>query len=234
MKFKHYFKVLLSNYFTTIKAGPLKDRKWIWISGNKYITGREEPYKTEAFLSHFKKGEIFFDIGAHIGYFSAMASVLNNGEGKVFAFEPRPMNIDFFKKHMAKNHFSDVTLFEVAVGDTDKEVRFDSNRGSATGRIAPDGNLEVKQVSVGRMVKEGSLPVPTFIKIDVEGGEIEVLKGLEELIATTKPKLLVATHNAECHSFVLEFLDKYSYSYTILNPDAVKGDTEIIALPGVH
>lgn len=232
MKIKHYFKVLLSNFYVTIKAGPLKGRKWVWISGRKYIWGREEPYKTEAFLNHFKKGEIFFDIGAHIGHFSAIASVINDGAGKIFAFEPRPMNIGFFKKHMEKNHFSDVKLFEVAVGEVDQTVRFDSNRGSATGRIDPDGNLEVKQVSIGRMVKEKSLPVPTFIKIDVEGGEICVLKGLEDVIANARPKMVVATHNEECHLFVLNFLKKYNYNFTILNPGAVKGDTEIIALPG--
>ena len=231
MKFKHYFKVLLSNYFVKIKEGPLKGRRWARVTGRKYIHGREEPYKTEAFLANFKKGEVFFDIGAHIGYFSSMASVINAGEGKVFAFEPRPMNIGFFKKHMALNGFSDVTLFEAAVGDTDKEVRFDSNKGSATGRIDPEGNLAVKQVSIGRMVKDGSLPNPSFVKIDVEGGEIGVLNGLEEVIASARPKLIVATHNPECHAFVLQFLDRHRYNYTILNPGAVKGDTEIVALP---
>lgn len=234
MKLKHRIKVLLSNYFVTIKSGPLKGKKWIWSSGGKFVSGEQEPYKTEAILENFKRGEVFFDIGAHIGYFSAIASMLNNGEGKVYAFEPRPMNAAFFRKHMKKNNFKDVVLFEAAVGDADKDVMFDSSKGSATGRVADNGDLKVSQVSITRMVKDGTLPVPTFIKIDVEGGEIVVLKGLEELISTAKPKMVVATHNPECHEFVLKFLEKYGYKYKILNPDSIKGDTEIVALPGLN
>jgi FkbM family methyltransferase len=231
MKLKHHFKVLLSNFYVRIKSGPLKGKKWIWTSGGKFIKGEQEPYKTEAILANFKKGEIFFDIGAHIGYFSAIAAHLNEGEGKVFAFEPRPMNAAFFRKHMKVNEFSNVVLYQAAVGDAEGDVMFDSAHGSATGRVTKDGDLKVKQVSIDRLISEGTLPMPTFIKIDVEGGEIEVLKGLEKVIASSRPKMVVATHNPECHSFVLGFLEKHSYRYQILNPDSIKGDTEIVALP---
>jgi FkbM family methyltransferase len=231
MKLKHHFKVLLSNFYVRIKSGPLKGKKWIWTSGGKFIKGEQEPYKTEAILANFKKGEIFFDIGAHFGYFSAIAAHLNEGEGKVFAFEPRPMNAGFFRKHMKVNGFSNVVLYQAAVGDAEGDVMFDSAHGSATGRVTKDGDLKVKQVSIDRLISEGTLPMPTFIKIDVEGGEIEVLKGLEKVIASSRPKMVVATHNPECHSFVLGFLEKHNYRYQILNPDSIKGDTEIVALP---
>jgi FkbM family methyltransferase len=231
MKFKHQLKVLLSNFYVTIRSGPLKGKKWIWTSGRKFIRGEQEPYKTEAILGNFSKGEIFFDIGAHIGYFSAIAALLNEGEGKVFAFEPRPMNAEFFRKHMKVNGFSNVFLYQAAVGETAGEVQFDSAHGSATGRVAKDGDLKVKQVSIDRLISEGTLPMPTFIKIDVEGGEIGVLKDLERVITVSRPKMVVATHNRECHSFALEFLEKHNYSFKILNPESVKGDTEIVALP---
>lgn len=231
MKLKHHFKVLLSNFYVRIKSGPLKGKKWIWTSGGKFIKGEQEPYKTEAILANFSRGEIFFDIGAHIGYFSAIAAHLNDGEGKVFSFEPRPMNAGFFRKHMKVNGFRNVVLYEAAVGNSEGDVMFDSAHGSATGRVTSDGDLRVKQVSIDRLISEGTLPMPTFIKIDVEGGEIEVLKGLENVITTSRPKLVVATHNPECHSFVLDFLEKHNYRYQILNPDSIKGDTEIVALP---
>jgi len=231
MKLKHHFKVLLSSFYVRIKSGPLKGKKWIWTSGGKFIRGEQEPYKTEAILANFKKGEIFFDIGAHIGYFSAIAAHLNKGEGKVFAFEPRPMNAGFFRKHMKVNGFSSVVLYEAAVGEVEGDVMFDSAHGSATGRVTKDGDLKVKQVSIDKLISEGTLPMPTFIKIDVEGGEIEVLKGLEKVIISARPKMVVATHNPECHSFVLGFLEKHNYRYHVLNPESVKGDTEIVALP---
>jgi FkbM family methyltransferase len=231
MNFKHFCKVLFSGFLIRIKTGPLRGKKWIATSGGKFIMGTQEVYKTEAFVNSYKKGEIFFDIGAHVGYFSAIAAVLNEGSGEIYAFEPRPMNARFFRKHMQVNNFHNVTLFEVAVGETDGEVSFDTGHGSATGCVSDTGKLKVKQASVDKMIKEGILPVPGYIKIDVEGGEINVLKDLQNIIHSSRPKLLVATHNPECHKFVLDFLSKNRYSFTILNPDSIKGDTEIIALP---
>lgn len=230
MKVKHAFKVLFSWIFIRVKAGPLTGRKWIITSGAKYILGTQEVYKTEAFIKNFKKGEILFDIGAHVGYFSAMAALINNGTGGVFAFEPRPMNAMFFRKHMKKNKFQNVSLFEAAVGDSEKTVKFDPGKGSATGHVSTGGRMKVRQVSIDKMLKEGLLPVPDFIKIDVEGGEIEVLKGLTEIISNHHPKILVATHNKECHNYAVDFLERNSYKLDILNPGYLKGDTEIFAI----
>jgi FkbM family methyltransferase len=231
MKLKHFFKILFSSFYVKIKSGPLKGKKWIATSGGKFIQGDQELYKTDAFIKNFSAGDVFFDIGAHFGYYSAIAAMINNGSGKIFAFEPRPMNAGFFRKHMKINDFKNVTLIEAAVGASDKDVQFDTGHGSATGYVSNAGDLKVKQVSIDRMVKEGSLPSPDFIKIDVEGGEIEVLKGLKDVISRYRPKLIIATHNPECYQYVIDFLNRNMYYYKVLNPDSVKGDTEIVALP---
>ena len=110
-------------------------------------------------------------------------------------------------------------------------ARFDDKHGSATGFVTREGNLEVKQLSIGRMINDGSLPVPGFIKIDVEGGEREVLANLSDIIYSARPGMLVATHGKECRDFTENFLDKNNYSFRVLNPEAVSGDTEIIAIP---
>jgi FkbM family methyltransferase len=231
MKIKHAFKIIFSGIMVKIKSGPLNGKRWIITSGVNFIKGTQELYKTEAFLKNFKKGEVFFDIGAHVGYFTAIAAVLNEGSGVVFAFEPRPMNTRFFKKHMRVNKFQNVTLYEAAVGESEGEVNFDNGHGSATGHVSKNGKYRVRQVSIDKMVKNGIIPSPGFIKIDVEGGEIEVLKGSKNVIATSRPKMIIATHNTECHNFVVDFLRKNQYSMEILNPDSLKGDTEIVALP---
>ncbi len=225
---KHLFKELFSFILVKINAGPLKGKKWVLTSGGKFISGTHEPYKTEAIINNFTKGTVFFDIGAHFGYYSAIVAMLNEGEGQVFAFEPRPMNARFFRKHMDINGFDNVVLFETAVGETDGEVFFDSRHGSATGRVSAKGNINIRQVSIDRMVKDNTLPPPGFIKIDVEGGEIEVLKGLKDVVASCKPKMLVATHNPDCHEYVLNFMEENGYHFEILNPGSVDGDTEIM------
>ncbi|HBE43647.1 MAG TPA: hypothetical protein DDW27_21120 [Bacteroidales bacterium] len=231
MKLKHVLKSFLSGVYINIKSGPLRGKRWSIASGYKFIRGNYEQYKTDAFLEHFTEGSIFFDIGAHIGYYSSIAAVINKGNGPVFAFEPRPMNIKFFRSHIKVNNFQNVTLIEAAAGQDDGFVQFDDNHGSATGFVSGKGNLEVNQVSVGKMIKEGSLPVPDFIKIDVEGGEIVVLNDLAGVISSERPKMLVATHSKECRDFTEDFLKKNNYSFRVLNPEAVSGDTEIIAIP---
>jgi FkbM family methyltransferase len=231
MKFKHVLKLLLSRIHIKIRSGPLKGKKWIVVSGYSFIRGDYEPYKTEAFLKNFSCGNILFDIGAHIGYYSSIAADINDRKGSVYAFEPRPMNIKFFRRHMKINNFQNVNLTEAAAGESDGYVQFDDNHGSATGFVSRDGNIRVRQISIDRMVKDGELPLPDFIKIDVEGGEIELLKGLEYVISSARPKILVATHFPECHKYAENFLNRHNYRFQVLNPDGVAGDTEIIAVP---
>lgn len=82
MKLKHVFKTLFSGILIKIKDGPLKGKKWIATSGCSYFTGEVEPYKTEAFIKYFRKGSILYDIGGHIGYFSAIAASINGDSGQ--------------------------------------------------------------------------------------------------------------------------------------------------------
>ena len=148
MKPKHTLKLLFRGVYVKIRSGPLKGKKWSIASGYKFIRGNYEQYKTNAFLEHFRKGSILFDIGAHIGYYSLIAAEVNKGSGHIYAFEPRPMNIKFFRQHMEINKFCNVTLYEAAAGGTDGMVCFDDNHGSATGFVTSEGNLQVRQLSI--------------------------------------------------------------------------------------
>jgi len=58
-----------------------------------------------------------------------------------------------------------------------------------------------------------------------------VLANLSDIICSARPGMLVATHGKDCRDFTENFLDKNNYSFRVLNPEAVSGDTEIIAIP---
>lgn len=131
---------------------------------------------------------------------------------------------------MRLNGFGHYTLTQAAVAADAGQAKFNANTGTATGHLSEKGNLTVNVVSIDQLVNEGKLPPPDFIKIDVEGGEIKVLEGCSQVISTHKPKLLIATHGAETHAYVINFLSDRSYKYQILNQDGVKGDTEIMAV----
>jgi FkbM family methyltransferase len=228
-KLKHFFKNLFSFIKITIKSGPLKGKKWIATSGIHFIKGNFEPYKTKAFLNLIEPGHVFFDIGAHFGYFSIIAA--EKGARQIFAFEPRPINIRFFKEHIKVNNIKNISLLEAAVADYNGKGRFLTHAGSAIGHLDNEGDLEVMVESLDELVEKKALPVPDLIKIDVEGGEVEVLIGGKNIISRYKPKIIVATHGSQLHDKVVAFLKENNYQLEVLNQDSHKGDTEIVALP---
>ena len=142
------------------------------------------------------------------------------------------MNIFFHNKHMRINRIDNVQLYEQAMGNKVGEVRFNDNKGSATGHVDPSGKISVRMNTVDHMVNNHQIPVPHFIKIDVEGGEEVVLLGAEKTISENRPIMLVGTHNTALHDFVISFLEKYQYEVRILNPEEKgKGDIEVLAVP---
>lgn len=224
------FKLWMAWWVVPIRSGPLKGMKWIASSGANFIRGTYEEFKTEGLLKVVRRGDVSYDIGGHVGYYAIVESVLAGDQGEVYVFEPRPLNIAYIKRHIEINGISNVHLVEAAVSDRKGEARFETRTGTGTGHMSDTGNLSVSTVIIDELVESGSYPPPNFIKIDVEGAEASVLKGARRTIEKWRPNLLVATHGEDEHRFVIEFLETFRYDYEILNEQAIKGDTEIIAI----
>ena len=141
---------------------------------------------------------VVIDVGANTGHHSLFYS---RHSARVLAFEPFPPVIDAFKKNLALNpHITNVELFEVGLGDTDAELPFaapvDGNHGQGSFRAdAPqDPGMKVFEsklrIVVGdEYLKDKNVGPVAFVKIDVEGFEEPVLKGLRQLITTHRPLL---------------------------------------------
>jgi FkbM family methyltransferase len=71
------------------------------------------------------------------------------------------------------------------------------------GRLTDAGQLQVRTVALDRMVRDGALPTPDLIKIDVEGGEKRVLEGAQEVLSRAHPTVFLATHGGQMHTEVL-------------------------------
>lgn len=231
-KIKDWFKLAFSGIVLPIRGGPLVKMKWIAWCGKRFLNGTYEPCKTEAVLKMVGLGQTTFDIGGHVGYYAIIQAQQVGVEGHVFVFEPRPLNISYIKRHIRVNQIENVTLIESAVSDTVGEAKFESRVGTGTGFLSSSGDLAVKTTTVDVLVEKENYPVPDFIKIEVEGGEIGVLQGAAKSIARRRPNLLIATHGDSEHAFVINFLADLEYEHEILNENATKGDTEIRAWPG--
>lgn len=221
---------LSSRWFTLpIRSGPLKGAMWIAFSGINFIKGTYEAGKTEAVLKTVSRGDVAWDIGGHVGYYAVIESRLVGDSGQVLVFEPRPLNAAYIRRHVELNQVRNITLIESAVSDQCGTAMFESRTGTGTGHLSESGNLQVNTVVVDELVEQDGYPPPDFIKLDIEGAEVEALSGALRTIKKYRPKMLIATHDDEKHEFVINLLESLDYQYEVL--EDAGADTEIIALP---
>ena len=232
MTLKDRIKLAFSGWTSRIKAGPLAGFRWISVSGGRFVRGTYEPDSTAVFLQHVRPGAVVFDIGAHVGYYSVLASHLAGATGKVFAFEPRPFNLKCLLRHRELNGLPQLQAFDVCVGAKAASARFESRTGSGTGHLAADGDLSVTVISLDDWLREGRLAPPDFVKIDVEGAEREVLSGAQEMLKSRRPKLLLSLHSVELNRWAQAHLRDHGYRLTYVQGTETSEAAEVLAIPG--
>ena len=141
---------------------------------------------TELFKEKIRKDDLVIDIGAHVGYFTCLAASLVGEYGEVIAFEPSSENYELLRKNIQINGFGDrVKCFNSALGSISdiKELHLskDNTGGhSLRAELVPNINNgaseSVNVISLYTFL--GPKPI-SFIKIDVQGYELEVLKGCD-------------------------------------------------------
>lgn len=227
--FREFMKVLFAPILITIRSGPLRGRRWSLTTGKNFLTGKYEPEKTATLVAEVRPGDIVFDIGAHVGYFTVLMSQAVGASGRVYAFEPRPLNLRFLRRHVVVNRCDNVEILSTSVGDRPGPARLDTRTGTGTGHISDTGNIAVEMVSVDALVDSGRLPAPTFMKVDVEGGEMMVLQGALRVLERHRPRMVLATHGDDLDARCREFLTPLGYTMTDIGQ--VKGDVEYLVVP---
>ena len=216
-----------------IMGRPLRGYWWLPSSRGKVLRvlrGTYEPEQTAHFVRWIRPGATVIDIGAHVGYYTLLASMLAGKTGSVWAFEPEPTNAAFLRQHMYLNHCSNVHVEEVAVSNSSGRARFVCGKGSGTGHLDGSGDMEVRTVRLADFCSARGIR-PSALKIDVEGAETEVLEGARELIRSSRPVIFLSTHGPALHRQCLSWLRDDGYSlHPILGGD-IDGATEILALP---
>lgn len=216
-----------------ILQGRLKGTKWVVGAGEHgYWLGSYEMGKRLAFEREIKPGSTVYDIGANVGYFSLLASILVGESGKVFAFEPLPRNVEFLRKHISINKLSNIEVIEAAVSSQSGEAFFDLGASTAMGHLSDSGGLEIQMVSLDDMVSAGEIKPPDYIKLDVEGAEYDALRGAEAVIDKFQPVLFLDTHQRSAHQNTINLLEQKKYQFEILDGKPLAETKELIASPG--
>lgn len=155
-----------------------------------YYYGYCEANLTNFFLRYCEEGKTVIDIGAHIGFYSALSSVLVGKSGQVHSFEPTPWTYELLLENT--QGLSNVTTNNKAVSEQPTTLTFTDyghgygayNTASKEGAPALSHKgtvINVQSVSLDEYCKTNSL-TPHFIKIDAEGFEYSILLGMKELL----------------------------------------------------
>ncbi len=157
-----------------------------------------ERYEAALVAKVLDPGEVFWDVGANVGYFSLVAAARVGETGQVLAFEPGAAALARLEENVSLNPSRKIVIYNLAVADRDGEATlyraediadssaslFAAAAGAAAGEVCRTAALD-------SLLKGENLRPPDFIKLDVEGAELHALQGAAGLLADFRPLLLV-------------------------------------------
>jgi FkbM family methyltransferase len=158
-------------------------------------------------------GSVFFDVGAHIGYFSMKAAAQVGKTGRVVSFEPNPEIVQLLRDNVAANHFQNVIVEPIACTERDQMLTLYAAPMINTGASSlAKQNAEISAEQAPRaysvrgrpiddVIRELGLTRVDAIKIDVEGAEVIVLRGALNTLQRFHPKLAVEVVPRQLASF---------------------------------
>lgn len=164
------------------------------------LKGEYEPKTTEIFLRWVRKGDVVVDVGANIGYFTLLAAKKVGKKGRIFAFEPEPQSYSLLKSNITLNSLQNVVAENFALGDRNTLVGFFAqkfDKGGSHLAFSEGENLKVKMVRLSDYLHQKGVKKVNVIKIDVEGAEVLVLKGAEEIIKESPNLKAFVEYNPE-------------------------------------
>ena len=173
----------------------------------------------------------FIDVGAHIGKFSTYVSKNSQGKVKVISIEATPQTANLLKENIKINNCKNIKTYNLACSDTKGKLQFYvTEYHPATNSISkPDGNSNLVEINCDTLdnITKGVQDIK-LIKIDVEGAELQVLKGGKNILKRDKPIILFEAWNKEKLSPLKIFLEKINYQVTALS------EYNFIAIPKVN
>lgn len=221
---------LFKDYTYTISHGFAKGlvRK----GGLGFIPSLRSLNAEEKFLKNLDlEGKTVFDIGAFEGIFTLFFARAVGATGRVVTFEPNPINYQRVLEHLELNHFSNVDVKPVALGNTTGEIKLAFRKSEAgSGSMHPEIRAEIEQElaiqtvpvpldTLDNQIKAHQLPRPDFVKIDVEGLEPNILEGMQSIAKKAKPSLYIELHGTylsktrvEYNQSICHLLQRYGYS----------------------
>jgi FkbM family methyltransferase len=170
------------------------------------LEGGWDPALSNFVESNLGPTDVFIDVGAHVGYFTLLASRRVGPTGTVLSIEPNPFALKQLEQNVERSHLENVLVEHTACGESHDVVRLylhsESNSSMASlfsGKDSGAGAVEVPCTTLDRLCQKRGLHRVKLVKIDVEGAELFVLRGMKGIMREMRPTIVL-----ELHPYLLE------------------------------
>lgn len=193
-----------------------------------YWLGTYEPELQKALETFTPQGGVVYDLGANIGYVTLLAARFTGPQGKVHAFEALPENqIRLIDNISLNNLQGQVTVFCGAVVGRGGDIRFLVGPSGGTGKTAGSAGrkdlpyvreIQVPGISLDEYVLEQGHSSPDLVKMDIEGGEVLALPGMQRVLSEVQPVILMELHGPEAGQVAWKTIAEAGYRLHELAP----------------
>lgn len=194
-----------------------------------YALGTNEPLVQDVFTAHVRPGAVVYDVGANIGFFTLIAARLAGPDGHVYAFEPSPETADRLDANLGLNGvgtdgMGPVDVIRAGVGGAEGTASLSDPAMSQWASLvidapapagAPaDAGRAIRMVALDGLLREGRIRPPSFVKIDIEGAEVDALRGMSGVLEAHRPVVLCEVHDT--HEAVADFFASRPYRVSVV------------------
>ena len=221
-------RLVPDNRIVRVLGGVNKGARWITGSGPTHgcWLGNYEADHAVTLPRLIKPGTIAYDVGANVGFYTLALSRLVGESGHVFAFEPAARSVYFLRRHLELNNLRNVTVVQVAIADRAGLVSFDG------WRVGTEKSYVVPTMSLDEFIAAGH-PLPSFVKMDIEGAEKLALEGAKTLLSKGDITWLMATHSDELRKQCRALMERYGYHFERFDSPQDPGEiSDFLAFPG--
>lgn len=205
-----------------IPFGPIKGLKIFtsFAHSPRCFFGCHEPWIAKLSQQYINPGDVVYDLGAHVGYMSLLFRSRVGDAGSVHSFEILPsVATNFFQRTMDANGFTNVVIHPVGLANANQSLDLtvcEAQTASVLYQAGADsGKLRIEKCTTTRLddfIALQGLPIPSLVKMDIEGAEVDCLLGASATISTHRPILIIEFHSLDLLRKGLSILRSFDYN----------------------
>ena len=197
------------------------DRNDTSVASSVLTNGTYEPALLAEIKSILKKGSTFIDGGANIGFFSIIGSKLVGSKGTIVAFEPTPLTLKYLNQNITINKVSNIIVSDKGLSSTEKVMSFLIKKNSEENSILKNESkkfqinekkININTITIDKFCKKNNLKKVDLIKLDIEGQELEAIKGSKDVLLNNKNIKIIfelnIANNSRGIKFAIEIFDE--------------------------